>query len=167
LVREDPKTAEAMLVRLSDLLRLTLEGGGGGELPLAEELSRLELYLAIQRMRFGSRLDVKRRIDPASLAARVPSMLLQPLVENSLENGIGPRPGPGTIEIGATRDGGRVRLSVKDDGIGLTRVPRERTGVTNTRARLAALFAGDFTFEMTTPAGGGTLVAITIPFQPL
>jgi signal transduction histidine kinase len=167
LVRADPRTAESMLVKLSDLLRLTLDGGAGGESSLGDEMERLELYVALQEMRFGPRLTVTTTVPSEILGARVPSMLLQPLVENALTHGIGPKAGPGAIAITGARSGDRLVLSVVDDGVGLPADARsrERIGVGNTRARLAALFPKDHRFELAPEESGGVRATIDIPFQ--
>lgn len=167
LVRADPRTAESMLVKLSDLLRLTLDGTAGGESSLGDEMERLDLYVALQQMRFGPRLTVTTTIPDDIRGARVPSMLLQPLVENALTHGIGPKAGPGAIAITGTRNGDRLVLSVVDDGVGLPADARsrERIGVGNTRARLAALFPRDHRFELAPDASGGVRATIDIPFE--
>ena len=167
LVRADPRTAESMLVKLSDLLRLTLDGTAGGESSLGDEMERLELYVALQQMRFGPRLTVTTAIPDDIRGARVPSMLLQPLVENALTHGIGPKVGPGAIAITGARDGDRLVLSVLDDGVGLPADARsrERIGVGNTRARLATLFPGNHRFELAPVESGGVRATIDIPLQ--
>jgi len=167
LVRADPRTAESMLVKLSDLLRLTLDGGAGGESSLGDEMERLELYVTLQQMRFGPRLTVTTAVPEDIRGARVPGMLLQPLVENALTHGIGPKAGPGAITITGTRNGDRLVLSVLDDGVGLPADARsrERIGVGNTRARLAALFPRDHRFELGPGESGGVRATIDIPFR--
>ncbi|MCC7133322.1 MAG: histidine kinase [Gemmatimonadales bacterium] len=167
LVRDDPKRAEGMLLRLSDLLRVTLETDDGGELALGEELERLDLYLDIQRMRFGPRLVVELAVAPETIGARVPTLLLQPLVENAVTHGVGSRPGNGMIRISARMDAGRLRLEVRDDGRGVGPGPtRERTGLGNTRARLAAMFQDDFSLTLEPAPGGGAVTTVLIPFEP-
>jgi two-component system, LytTR family, sensor kinase len=168
LMPEDPRLAEAMIVRLGDLLRITLDEVTGGELALRVELERLDLYLDLQQMRFGPRLSVVRDVAPDALDARVPAMLLQPLVENALTHGIGPRPGPGSIGISACRCGEWLRIVVSDTGIGLPANvrARESTGLRNTRKRLAVMFRGNYRFDIGPGADGrGTLVAIEIPYR--
>lgn len=166
LVQEDPRLAEAMLVRLGDLLRVTLDEGREGEISLRLELEHLDLYLDLQQMRFGPRLAVVRDVPPDVLQAQVPAMLLQPLVENALTHGIGPKPGPGEVGITARRMGDRVSITVHDTGRGLSPVVKESTGVRNTRARLAAMFSGDYRFALESRGDGqGTLVTIEIPFR--
>jgi LytS/YehU family sensor histidine kinase len=169
LVRNDPRTAESMLVTLSDLLRLTLEGAGAGESSLGDEIERLELYVSLQRMRFGSRLTVTTTVPEAIRGAGVPGMLLQPLVENALAHGIGPKDGPGTIAITGQRQGDRLVLAVEDDGVGLAddAAARERIGIGNTRARLATLFPDDYRFDLSPGPAGGVRAIIDIPFRPV
>jgi two-component system, LytTR family, sensor kinase len=167
LVPEDPFTAEAMLVRLGDLLRTSLDSEPSGFVTLRTELKRLASYVELQRMRFGDRLCVAMHADPAALNARVPSFLLQPLVENAISHGIAPRRGVGHIDVEATCDAGRLRLFVRDDGIGLPPESerRERVGLGSTRARLAAMFPDKSTLELSPVEPRGTLVSITVPFE--
>jgi sensor histidine kinase YesM len=167
LVRTDARTAERMLIRLSDLLRLTLDSGRAGQLPLGEELSHLDLYLGLQQMRHGDRLTVRTDIPAELHQARVPAMLLQPLVENALSHGIGGRPGPGTLTLRGWRDNGRLFLAVEDDGIGVPAggPPREGIGLGNTRARLAALYPDDHDVRIEPRPEGGTRVLIRLPLE--
>lgn len=110
--------AVTMIAGLSELLRRTLDGQTMQETSLADELTFVERYLDIQRVRFGDRLRVELRIDPATREARVPTLLLQPLVENALRHGLAPRAAAGLLTIAATRDNGRLRVEVQDDGVG-------------------------------------------------
>jgi two-component system LytT family sensor kinase len=167
LVPEDPFTAEAMLVRLGDLLRTSLDSEPSGFVTLRTELKRLASYVELQRMRFGDRLCVAMHADPAALNARVPSFLLQPLVENAISHGIAPRRGVGHIDVEATCDAGRLHLFVRDDGIGLPPESerRERVGLGSTRARLAAMFPDKSTLELSPAEPRGTLVSITVPLE--
>lgn len=168
LVRDDPRQAERMLLRLSDLLRVTLRESAEREIPLERELEHLDLYLDLQRMRYGPRVTVVRKVDPETLGARVPRMLLQPLVENALTHGIGRRAGPGQIEVSARREGDSLVLGVRDDGVGLPpdAERRERTGIGTTRARLAAMFGDLQRFTLAPAEGGGTEAVVRIPFMP-
>jgi len=166
LVRAQPAEAEAMLVQLSDLLRLTLTTGRAVETSLEAELERLDLYLGIQQMRFGPRLVIHRQVDAAALRATVPTLLLQPLVENALMHGLGVRRGPGQLQIECRRDGDRLVLIIQDDGVGMPAggPPEERIGIGNTRARLAAMFGDDYRLAFSTPETGGTRATVTVPF---
>jgi signal transduction histidine kinase len=167
LLHDDVRAADRMISRLSDLLRLTLDKGGEQEVTLREELEFLDPYLAIERTRFHDRLTVVEEIEPEALDARVPSMLLQPLVENALHHGIGSRSGAGRIEIRARRDNGRLELEVRDDGTGLpgSGTVQVRVGLGNTRARLRHLYGSNHRFELDDAPGGGLRVSIVIPFR--
>jgi LytS/YehU family sensor histidine kinase len=166
LVRSDARTAEQMLIRLSDLLRLTLDAGRAGQVPLSEELRQLELYLGLQQMRHGSRLTIRTEVPEDVRDARVPAMLLQPLVENALTHGIGGRPGAGTLGLRAWREDGQLWLAVEDDGIGIPPggPARQGVGLSNTRARLAALYPDAHELRIGPRADGGTQVLLRLPF---
>ena len=153
-----------MLGRLSDLLRATLDHARDPEIPLARELEFLDSYLAIQRLRFGERFTVTQRISPESLETLVPSLILQPIVENAVVHGVAKQVGHGSIDISATRDNGVLRLEVRDSGPGFASTrPEEGIGLGNTRSRLEQLYGTGYGFECGRPAEGGALVRITIP----
>ena len=165
LVREEPRTAERMIVRLSDLLRATLDSGAAGEVTLARELEILDTYIELQQMRYGDRLTVHRAIDPAALGHRVPGMLLQPLVENALRHGLDRRPGPGRLWLGARVEQGALLLSVEDDGAGLgpEEARRDGTGLGATRERLETMFDERASIELAPRPEGGTRAVVRIP----
>jgi signal transduction histidine kinase len=166
LVRHDPVAAEAMLHRLSDFLRGTLEGGEAPLCSLDEELTRVRTYLGIEECRFQDRLSIRFQIDRDALVALVPSFILQPLVENALRHGIAPRPGPGLVEVTAQRNGGRLCLAVRDDGAGLPLPPvREGVGLSNTRRRLQALYGSGSRLELRSRVPRGTEVLVELPWQ--
>lgn len=169
LIDEDTKAARDMLVRLSDLLRATLDRSKSHEVSLRQEIEFIEGYLEIERTRFQDRLTVEMEIDPRSLDARVPDLILQPIVENAIRHGIAPRAEAGVIGIRAERLNGSLRLEVRDNGTGLRDGAHEGgkggVGIANTRARLAQLYGAGHSFEMRNVAGGGLLVNITIPFH--
>jgi signal transduction histidine kinase len=168
LMHRDVDAADAMLARLSDLLRLTLDQVGTQVVPLKEELDFVEKYLEIEKTRFGDRLQVRIAAEPGTLDASVPNFILQPLVENALRHGIGPKLGVGTLDVQTERGGDRLRLVVRDDGRG---VPPEQltefntgVGLGNTRSRLQHMYGANHRFEFETPEGGGLVVTIEIPF---
>ncbi|HYX42287.1 MAG TPA: histidine kinase, partial [Pyrinomonadaceae bacterium] len=152
LIHRDPRAADQMVARLGDLLRLTLDNHGVEEVPLKEELEFLEKYLEIEQTRFHDRLSVHLEIDPASLDALLPNLLLQPLVENAIRHGISARPGAGQIEICARRENGTLQLAVRDNGTGLPAdwetCGQLGVGLANTRARLAQLYGARHTFTL-------------------
>lgn len=167
LVPDDPVAAESMVICLSDLLRLTFDGDASADVSLETEMTRLDLYLELQRLRFGDRLQVSTRIDPATLRARVPAFLLQPLVENAIAHGIAPRRGVGSVDIDARCAGESLVVTVRDDGVGLAgeTVRRERVGLGSTRARLEAMFPGNHALHLSPATPRGTLCTVVVPFQ--
>jgi LytS/YehU family sensor histidine kinase len=169
LMTEDVTAARRMLTRLSDLLRASLENVGAQEVSLGEELEFLKNYLEIEQTRFQDRLTVRMEIEPGVLEARVPNLILQPLVENAIRHGIAPRAQPGLIEIHAARENGIVQLKVRDNGAGLGSASPETLimgiGLSNTQARLKQLYGGAHNFEIRDARGGGLEVAISIPFR--
>jgi LytS/YehU family sensor histidine kinase len=159
-----------MISRLSDFLRATLEGGDSTEISLAEEIDFVRRYLEIEQVRFGSRLAVEFDIDGDVWAAAVPTLLLQPLVENAIRHAIAPRETGGTITIGARRQDGRLVVTVTDDGDGPEAVPqddRPRIGLANTRSRLAQLHGSAGRFDLSHAADVGTIARVEIPFRVL
>jgi two-component sensor histidine kinase len=166
LMHKDIEAADEMIARFGDLLRLALENTETHEVPLREELEFLRSYLEIEQIRFGERLNVRLDIDPETLEARVPNLILQPLVENAVQHGIEPHARPGHIELRARRAEEKLLLQVRDNGDGLSAgAQREGVGMSNTRARLQQLYGGDHRFELQNEQKGGLLVSVTIPFR--
>ncbi len=167
LVHEDAAGAERMIGSLKELLRMTLEGAEAQEVTLAEELRLLGAYLRIQQTRFQDRLSVEVDAAPETLAARVPPLVLQPLVENAIRHGIAPRPGPGRISVRAWREGDALRLEVRDDGLGFSErsPPEEGVGLGNTRARLHRLYGDAQRFELASGEDGGAVAHVAVPFR--
>jgi two-component system, LytTR family, sensor kinase len=171
LLDEDAEAADQMLARLGDFLRLTLENSGAQQVTLQEELEFLRCYLEIEHVRFHDRLTVSMQIEPCTLDARVPNLILQPIVENAIRHGIVSRIAPGQIEISARLSGDTLRLQVKDNGPGLRLVEggrgtvKEGLGLANTRARLAQMYGPAHRFEMADAPEGGLQVTLTIPFE--
>jgi two-component system LytT family sensor kinase len=166
LALADPMQARKMISSLSDLLRLTLEEHHLQLLPLSRELEFVRHYLEIQRARFRDRLDIRFEVADEVLPAEVPCMILQPLVENALQHGLLPKVSRGSLRILAHREGGQLRLSVEDDGLGLpSGGVVESVGLSNTRARLEKLFGAAASLRMQALDGGGTRVELRVPFQ--
>jgi signal transduction histidine kinase len=166
LVHRDPDKADLMIERLSDLLRITLRKVGEQEVELAEELEYLRAYLDIEQVHFGSRLTVEYHIDAAALDVLVPTLILQPLVENAIRHGVEPIVRPATLTIEATVDEGALRIQVRDDGAGFADrwQRREGVGLSNTRSRLDRLY-GDVA-RLTIRENGERGVAVDL-FVPL
>jgi signal transduction histidine kinase len=171
---------------LSDLLRLSLDGHLPQEVTLADELAFTDRYLELQRIRFSDRLGIRKEIDPSALQALVPSLLLQPVVENAVVHGVAAQRGPGRIDIRAVRDGETLRLDVSDTGPGFSAnfsVREEHdtangngsngngltggVGLRNTRARLQHLYGDAQTLSCRNLDGGGAIVSIRIPYMPV
>jgi signal transduction histidine kinase len=167
LMHKDVDAADRMISRFGDLLRLALENTDAHEVPLREELDFLKSYLEIEQTRFGERLSVRMDIAPEALEARVPNLVLQPLVENAIQHGIEPHARPGQIELRARRENEKLLLQVRDNGDGLANParPAEGIGVSNTRARLQQLYGAAHRFEFSNDKEGGLLVSVVIPFR--
>lgn len=179
LVHRDPDKADLMIERLSDLLRLTLRKVGQQEVELAEELEYLQAYLDIEQVHFGDRLRIEYRIDAAAMDVMVPTLILQPLVENSIRHGLEPMLRTGTLSVEAQADGDTLWLRVRDNGSGLPknwkrpdfapselrRGKREGVGLSNTRSRLDRLYGEQAAVTVRENPGGGVLVDLYLPLR--
>jgi len=167
LIRTDPNQARVMVVRLSKVLRRLLRKHENFS-SLREELSFIEDYLAIEVVRFGDKLRFEKDVAEDTLDMLVPSMLLQPLVENSIKHGLSSKVEGGTIRIRTRRGGSRVELLVEDDGVGipeekLATVLDQGIGVSNVHERLKVLFCNDYRMWIESQPGQGTRVQIEVP----
>ncbi|MGH8157391.1 MAG: sensor histidine kinase [Rhodanobacter sp.] len=165
LALADPLQARLMIARLSDFLRLTLEERHAPQVSLSRELEFLACYLGIQQVRFQDRLSTQLDVDDDTLAAAVPNLILQPLVENALRHGLQDKPGAGILRISTRRHGNQLQLRVDDDGLGLpAQGTPEGIGLGNTRSRLRMLFGDAARFEISSIPGGGTRAEVLLPF---
>ncbi len=163
LVHENPRLAEQLVLQLGELLRKSLKSQAL-EVPLSEELDFLRSYLAIEQMRLGDRLELVWNIDPKILDTPVPSLILQPIVENAIQHGIGALLARGRIEVTTVPEGDRVRLEVRDNGPGLNgnvEASAGGIGLANTRARLLRLYGSRSSFQLTDDHG--LVVSILLP----
>jgi two-component system, LytTR family, sensor kinase len=159
VIEERTGDAEAMIARLGHFLRLTLEGTEADEIPLTEELEFVRRYLEIETVRFADRLSVDIDAEPAVLGARVPAMILQPIVENAL------RHADGHVTIAARRRNGVLQLSVTDNGSGrMDAAKGHGIGLANTRERLRHLYGDAQRLELQPATGGGVRATIELPF---
>jgi hypothetical protein len=166
LVHENPKLAEKLIVRLGELLRQVLQSATLQEVSLADELEFIRGYVDIEQMRLGERLRVIWDVPPELLTARVPSLILQPLVENAIQHGIAPTAKAGTLTIRACREDAFLRLEVRDTGPGVAHESLDRQvgiGLANTRARLQRLYGDGQKLELV--GDDGLLVIVRIPFS--
>jgi two-component system LytT family sensor kinase len=166
--KQDTAGSIRMLTGVSELLRMALNNTGRQHVPLHEDLDFLERYLDIEQTRFQDRLQVSRDIDPATLGALVPNLILQPLVENAIKHGLATRSGAGRVELRASRHGDRLVLEVLDDGPGLApgwEVASGGIGVANVRARLRQLYGERQSFTLENRPEGGVRARMELPFQ--
>lgn len=165
LVHENPKLAEQLIVRLGELLRKVLQSSTLQEVPLADELDFIRGYVDIEQMRLGERLRVEWDVPAELLTARVPSLLLQPLIENAIQHGIAPASKPGVLSIRARREDQSLHLEIRDTGPGMAQGVERRTGIglSNTRARLQLLYGDRQKLELV--GDDGLRVEVRIPFQ--
>lgn len=195
LVTEDPQGVRRMIAGLSELLRTTLEDSAEPEVALEHELEMLERYLEIMEIRFRGRLETRVDADRDVLDARVPTLVLQPLVENAMKHGVGRASAPSRVEVTARREEGRVRLTVRDDGAGRARStdgsgtsggetiagseadgrsgahapPAGRgqgVGLSHTRERLRQLYGDAGRLELRFPEEGGAVAEVVLPYRP-
>ena len=169
LVREKKNDEAVTLVaRLSSLLRMALDNTGVQEVTLRQEMDFLEKYLEIQKARFSDRLEVLVEITPEAMQARIPNLLLQPLVENAILHGIAPRPGPGHVDLLGRVDGSNLHLEVRDDGLGFdgTKRAKEGIGLANTRERLTKIYGARGQLLLRSEPGHGVSVQIVLPYRP-
>jgi signal transduction histidine kinase len=170
LIHTDPDTAERCVERLADLFRYILHRAEKEFVPLADELAMVDAYLEIERARFGERLRVETDLEPRSLAHPIPSLLLQPLIENAVKHGLARKVGTGTVRIAAQLNDGQLTLSVGDDGLGmsptaLASVYDRGVGLRNLRDRMARLYGPTHAPEIVSQAGHGTEVRLRLPVR--
>jgi len=169
LVLEDPPKANSMIARLGDFLRLTVDNSEQQSVTLKEETEFLRCYLDIEQVRFGDRLTVAFDLEPQTLSAEVPHLILQPVVENAIQHAIAPRAERGRINIEAKRLNGLLRVAISDNGPGISSnaklLGKKCVGLSNVRTRLQQIYGSDFRFELMNASHGGLTVVMEIPFQ--
>jgi two-component system LytT family sensor kinase len=174
LVRLKPELAREMIVKLGNILRALLKEHDS-YVPLREELKFTDDYLDIEVVRFGAgKLRVEKEIDPRSLEVLVPSILLQPLIENSIKHGLEPRLNGGTVTLRSRLEGDRLLIEVADDGVGMGNRPASALsrkgagiGMKNVQERLEVLYGNQAHFTVVSNPGRGTLVSIEVPAETL
>jgi two-component system LytT family sensor kinase len=167
LIRTNPQQARAVVYKLSSILRRLLRKHENFN-PLSEELDFINDYLSIEMIRFGEKLRFEKEVDPATLDRLVPSMLLQPLIENCVKHGLSSKVDGGMVRFRSSLKEGRLHLLVEDDGVGIPEVKlatlRERgIGVSNVNERLKVLFGSDYKMWIDSKPGHGTRIEIEIP----
>jgi two-component system, LytTR family, sensor kinase len=165
--------ATRMLAQIGELLRTTLDNDARAEIPLSQELAFVEQYLAIEQTRLGDRLRIKTAIATETLDAVVPSMLLQPLVENAVRHGVAPLVEGGTIAIQSTARSNRLLLTVRNSGPRVNgnslenRTPSKGIGLANTAERLKTHYGDDQRLSLRSPEAGGYEVTVEIPLRKI
>jgi two-component system LytT family sensor kinase len=168
LIRIDPDSARGVVLKLSNILRRLLRKHETF-VPLREELSFIDDYLDIEVARFGhDNLDIVKEIDEVTLETFIPSMLLQPMVENSLKHGLAPKLEGGRILLRTTSKNGRLQIEIADNGVGISeeKMPHvyvEGIGLSNVRERLRVLYGEDFQLDIESHEGQGTTIRIDVP----
>lgn len=160
--------AVTLIARLSSLLRMSLDTTGVPEVTVQQEMDFLDHYLEIQKMRFSDRMNVRVEISPEARLARIPNLLLQPLVENAILHGIAPKTTAGSIVIRGEVEKDRLRLEVRDDGPGILngqQRTKEGVGLANTRERLAKIYGSRSQLLLHSEPGRGVSVQITLPYR--
>jgi signal transduction histidine kinase len=164
LLHKDVEAADRMIARLGDFLRLTLKTSDAQLVDFDQELEFLKCYLDIEHIRFQDRLTVEMDIDPHALTATVPSLILQPIVENAVRHGVARQTYPGHIAIRARRQDGRLIMKVEDNGPGLKENSSgSGIGLSNTRARLEQFYGNDFSFQIANSTERGATVTLDVP----
>ena len=172
LVSQERKAeAREVIQRLGELLRQSLGNGNGPFNTVAREAELLEDYLYIQRLRFSDRLTANVDIDRQARDLLIPTMLLQPLVENAIRHGVEPKEGKGTVQVRVTRDADSLTIRIADSGKGFTlggdgRPAREGIGIANTRERLDHIYGNAASLVLSNPADGGAEALVVLPVMP-
>ena len=166
LVERDPAGVRRMIARLSELLRYTLDTASTEKVPLEQEIGFVRRYVEIMNVRFQGRLQFAEQIDPAVQAALVPSLILQPLVENALKHGVTRSEGNGRVTLSARRAANRLIVAITDDGPGPgTTGTDSGIGLANTRERLEQMYGSGGAVSLRPAPGGGTVAEVTVPFE--
>jgi LytS/YehU family sensor histidine kinase len=167
-MHEDVDAADRMIAAFAELLRAALAESGSAHVRVEDDVVWLELYFELMRERFRGKLDTKITLDPAARTARIPRLLLQPLVENAFEHGL--KSGRGRVEVTIRADraeggGGRLHCTVEDDGSGIDTAFSPGTGLANVRSRLDLLYPQSHIFRIEPRLTGGTCVEIDLPLS--
>jgi len=167
---EDPAEADRMISRLSDLLRFSLKSSATAEVPLRTEIEMLGLYLEIMKARFGDSIEVRVNVEPEAQGAMIPTLLLQPLVENAFRHGVANKSQGGCVDIRGSAENGTLKLSVRDNGPGINgsfaKAMRKGVGLSNTAARLRQMYGDKHRMDIRSPITddkSGLEIVIEIP----
>jgi two-component system, LytTR family, sensor kinase len=162
-MHEDVDAADRMIAAFAELLRAALAESGSAHVRVDEDVVWLERYFELMRERFRGKLDTRITLDPGARSARIPRLLLQPLVENAFEHGL--KSGRGRVDVSIRADGGRLHCTVEDNGAGLAGTFAPGTGIANVRSRLDLLYPQNHIFRIAPRPAGGTHVEIDLPLS--
>jgi two-component sensor histidine kinase len=165
LMRENVEAADVMLSKLAELFQRTFETADIQELSLRRELEFIDAYLTIQRTRYGERLQISVTADATAKDVLVPSLILQPLVENAIRYGIADQPGPGRLTVDAHARAERLVVTITNGGPPIAATIREGYGIRNLRSRLQALYGSRATFSLAPNPGGGAVAVLDLPVK--
>lgn len=160
-MHEDVEAADRMIAAFAGLLRAALAGPGGTRVTVAEDVAWLERYFELMRERFRGKLEARIEVDPSARDARIPRLLLQPLVENAFAHGL--KAGRGSVVVAIRVEGARLVCTVEDDGAGIAADAETGVGLSNVRGRLALMYPGDHAFGIAAREGGGTRINLDLP----
>ena len=171
LIRTKPETARMLIFKLSNILRRRLRSQDHF-IPLREELASLDEYLDIEVVRFGPQLTVEKQLQADMLDVLVPSMILQPIIENSIKHGIAPKIGGGRVVITTRREHGKAIIEIDDNGLGMSNehlrsAMTDGIGLSNVHERLRAIYGANFAMTLTSELGRGTVARIELPLAPV
>lgn len=165
----DLEAADLMITDLSEMLRFVMENIHKQEISLREEMEFLDCYISLQKRRFVDQMEVNVDVDPKAWNALVPSLLLQPIVENAIEHGVRNQKDKGKIDIRCLRNNGSLEFEVRNNGpeLGKSNPSRGNRGIglSNTKERLKSLYGSDFTFKLENSSEGGVVAKLTIPYR--
>ena len=165
LIVRNPARAETMTLRLAEVFRHVLDHSNRPLTSIRDEIEFLRTYLYIEEARFGDRLQVKIDVAPGLERVQIPSLILQPLVENALKHGLGPKPGPGHLTITVRTDGDQLQMTVEDDGMGPSEHPSKGLGLANIAERLQTLYQDRASVSLRRREAGGSVATVVIPLS--
>jgi len=168
VMKSEQAQATTMINRLSSFFRSTLDDKAKQWLPLQKELEHVEQYLAIEQVRFGERITITKNYDAITLSTFVPSMILQPLIENAMQHGLEEKPGKVQLTINTYLENNTLKVDIIDDGAGCNfndKNFKEGIGLSNVRSRLQQLYGADFQFNLSSNSQGGVSVQLTLPLN--
>ena len=162
-IQNAPQKAEHMVEQLARILRFSLDNASGNTVSIGQELAILKDYLDIEKVRLGDRLDYQLSVDEDCMGLAIPTLILQPLVENSVRHGVAPFAKPGKVLVKASRQNGRVQIQIEDSGKGIQENEEQGIGLRNSRQRMEQLFGAQADLTVEQSSLGGAKVCLLLP----